>query len=364
MDSPRRTARAALVGVLLIPGLAWAQDGPGPPRGQIVADTVPAPALAGNLLGDPDFQPAWVYLPPGYDASGRRYPVLYLLHGVLDDPSVWIEPAYQGMTVQSTMDSLIAAGAVRPMIVVMPNGRNALGGSYYRNSPVTGGWGDFIARDLVRHVDANYRTLDSAGARAVAGHSMGGLGALWAGMLHPDVFAVVYGMNPCCLCCLSAERIPEESRTLDDYPTIAALWQELEAGNIWPLAVAGAAAAFFPDPDHPPFYGDPDALSGAESTDGSGPKILPVSRVAERADALRSLEGIAFDSAFDDEFAHIPLSTAAFSDSLEAYRVPHVYEVYAGDHRNRMRERMATVILPWISERLRYPDPEGVSSGP
>ncbi|MGH7543038.1 MAG: alpha/beta hydrolase [Gemmatimonadota bacterium] len=372
MDSRRRwtarTARAALallVGVSLPPGAAGAQIEPGPPRGRIVADTVPAPALAGNILGDPTIQPAWVYLPPGYDDAGKRYPVLYLLHGVLDDPSVWIEPVYQGMTIQATMDSLIEAGAVRPMIVVMPNGRNALGGSYYRNSPVTGGWGEFIARDVVRHVDAGYRTLASAGGRAIAGHSMGGLGAIWAGMLHPEVFSVVYGMNPCCLCCLTTERIPEQALTLDAYPSIDALWKELEQGNIWPLAVAGATAAFFPDPDRPPFYGDPDAVSEHESVVGPDKgRVYPASRVADRADALRSLKGLAFDSAFDDEFVHIPLSTAAFSDSLDAHGVPHVYEVYAGDHRNRMRERMATVVLPWISERLPDPVPEGAASVP
>lgn len=363
MDSPRRTARAALVGVLLIPGPAWAQDEPGPPRGRIVADTVPAPALAGNLLGDPTLQPAWVYLPPGYDGSGERYPVLYLLHGVLDDPSVWIEPAYQGMTVQSTMDSLIGAGAVRPLIVVMPNGRNALGGSYYRNSSVTGGWGDFIARDLVRHVDANYRTRAAAEARAVAGHSMGGLGAIWAGMMNPDVFSVAYGMNPCCLCCVGAEQVPPGAAALEAYASVDALWKELEGGNIWPLVLAGFGAAFFPDPAHPPFYGDPDAGLG-EATVGPAVEVFPTSLVDDRVDALQSLNGLGFDSAFGDQFAHIPVATAAFSDSLEAHGVPHVYEVYAGDHRNRMRERMATVILPWISERLGYPDPEGASSGP
>lgn len=49
-----------------------------------------------------------------------------------------------------------------------------------------------------------------------------------------------------------------------------------------------------------------------------------------------------------------PIATKAFSDSLEALEVPHVYEVYAGDHRNRMRERMATRILPWIDARLEH----------
>ena len=80
---------------------------------------------------------------------------------------------------------------------------------------------------------------------------------------------------------------------------------------------------------------------------------LPLAILATHADALRSLRGLAFDTAFDDEFAHIPLATKTFSDSLEALEVPHVYEVYEGDHRNRMRERLATKILPWIDARLK-----------
>jgi long-subunit acyl-CoA synthetase (AMP-forming) len=83
---------------------------------------------------------------------------------------------------------------------------------------------------------------------------------------------------------------------------------------------------------------------------------LPLAHIAERVEALRSLHGLAFDTAFDDEFAHIPAATKAFSDSLEALEVPHVYEVYAGDHRNRMRERIATRILPWIDARLAHED--------
>jgi len=108
--------------------LARAQ--PGNSTGRIVADTVPAPSLEGNLLGDPVRQPSFVYLPPGYDAEpDRRYPVIYLLHGVLDSPSVWVEPVYQGMTIGAVMDSLIAAGEIRQTIVVMPNGANAYGAS-------------------------------------------------------------------------------------------------------------------------------------------------------------------------------------------------------------------------------------------
>jgi S-formylglutathione hydrolase FrmB len=332
----------------------------------VVSDTVPAPALAGNLLGDPDRQPVFVYLPPGYDDSHARHPVLYLLHGVLDSPEVWVEPVYAGMTIQATMDSLIAAGEIGPAIVVMPNGRNAYGGSYYANSSVTGGWADFIAGDLVAHVDGTYRTLAARESRAILGHSMGGLGAIRLAMDYPEVFSVAWGMNPCCLCCLEGDLQGEATtdpalwERMAEFRSAAEMWAALEENrDIWPLILAGITAAFAPAPDAPPLYIElpAEVVNGEVVSTEAAERMaaaLPLAYVAERVEALRSLRGLAFDTAFDDEFAHIPIATKAFSDSLEALEIPHVYEVYAGDHRNRMRERLATKILPWIDARLEH----------
>ena len=58
------------------------------------------------------------------------------------------------------------------MIVVAPNGKNADRGSFYTNSAVNGNWEDYIYRDLVGYVDANYRTLARPSSRGIAGHSM------------------------------------------------------------------------------------------------------------------------------------------------------------------------------------------------
>ena len=339
------------------------------PAGRVVPDTVPAPSLAGNLLGDAERQPAFVYLPPGYDTEADwRYPVLYLLHGVLDSPEVWVEPVYDGMTIEATMDSLIAAGEIGPAIVVMPNGRNAYGGSYYANSPVSGGWADFIARDLVAHMDRVYRTIPARESRAILGHSMGGFGAIRLAMLHPEVFSVAWGMNPCCLCCLEGDleggpiSDPAFWNRMASYTTAAEMWRALEENrDVWPLILAGISAAFAPAPDAPPLYVElPMAVEGGELVETPGSErmaaALPIAHLAERVEALRSLRGLALDTAFDDEFAHIPIAAKAFSDSLVALEVPHVFEVYEGDHRNRMRERMATKILPWIDSRLQRAD--------
>ena len=110
---------------------------------------VPAPSLKGNLLGDPAEQPVYVYLPPGYESSTKRYPTLYLLHGFTANSSVWINGQYQGMKLQTLMDDSIKDGKVRGMIVVAANGSNAYKGSFYTNSVVTGNWEDFIVRDFI-----------------------------------------------------------------------------------------------------------------------------------------------------------------------------------------------------------------------
>ena len=136
---------------------------------------IQAPSLKGNLLGDPTEQPAYVYLPPGYEGSTKRYPTLYLLHGFTSNSSVWINGQYQGMRLQTLMDDLIKNGKVREMIVVAANGSNAYKGSFYANSVVTGNWEDFIVRDLVNYVDTNYRTSRRAESRGIAGHSMGAM---------------------------------------------------------------------------------------------------------------------------------------------------------------------------------------------
>lgn len=332
----------------------------GPDKGHVLADTVPAPSLAGNLLGDSTRQLAYIYLPPGYDESNQRYRVLYLLHGVLDDPGVWVEPAYQGMTIQATMDSLIVAGEIEPFIVAMPNGKNAYGGSFYMDSPVIGDWETYVVDDVVAYVDATYRTVPRREARAIAGHSMGGYGAIRLGMRHPDVYSAVFGMAPCCLCCwerdltgdLDAWRILRQADSVDD------LWAALrDRDDPWPLMVAAGAAAFSPRPGRPPWYfrlpyelRDGRAVPTAALRDWNAASVA--ARAADYARNLRRLEGLAFDSGYEDQYEHIPAGTTALSDTLVALRVPHVFEMYDGDHRNRMRERMAAVVLPWIDERL------------
>ena len=121
-----------------------------------------------------------VALPANYEATTRRYPVLYLLHGYSGNYSNW---AHMGAPKLAREHELI---------VVMPDGGN----SWYINWAKSdegqkNAWDDCIVKDLVGHVDATYRTIAAREGRAINGLSMGGYGALAVGLRHPDLFCSI-----------------------------------------------------------------------------------------------------------------------------------------------------------------------------
>jgi putative tributyrin esterase len=119
-----------------------------------------------------------VLLPVDYDSSTSRYPVLYLLHGFGDDQTAW-----------SFMTNLSAYAAGRRLIIAMPDG----GRSFYVNSAADtkARFEDFLVKDVVEYMDSHYRTLPLRRARAVAGLSMGGYGAMFLGLKHSDTFSAI-----------------------------------------------------------------------------------------------------------------------------------------------------------------------------
>ena len=135
-------------------------------------------------------QPVDIYLPPGYRTHPlRRYPVLYLLHGVPGRPGAFLTTVRAGVV----EDELVARHKLRPMILAMPFGST---GSFTDEEWANGvqpksAWETFLARDVVRAVDARYRTIPSGGARALAGLSEGGYGAFNIGLHHPGEFRVL-----------------------------------------------------------------------------------------------------------------------------------------------------------------------------
>ena len=139
-----------------------------------------------------------VYTPAGYETSGKRYPVFYLLHGMGGDENAWSE---LGRATQ-ILDNLIAQGKAEPMIVVMTNGNIALeaapGESSLGYVPPTFQLpktmeGSFETHfpEVVKFIDKHYRTKANKKSRAIAGLSMGGFHSLHISKQYPDMFNYV-----------------------------------------------------------------------------------------------------------------------------------------------------------------------------
>lgn len=132
----------------------------------------------------------FVYLPPSYETNTeKRYPVIYFLHGFGD-------PADEIMQWESSLDSYFSENPDREMIVVSVSGTNSLGGSFYVDSPVCGGWETYVVSEAVPLVDSTFRTIAKKESRGLFGFSMGGFGALNIALRHPDIFCGVYAFAP------------------------------------------------------------------------------------------------------------------------------------------------------------------------
>jgi S-formylglutathione hydrolase len=335
--------------------------------GKLAELKLSSPALKNNLLGDPAEQSVAVYLPPSYQTSpSKRYPTIYLLHGFTGHIKAWTTNGYQGMSLQPLMDEMIKSGKIREMIVVVPNGVNAYGGAFYTNSTVTGNWEDYIYRDLVNHVDANYRTLARAQSRGIAGHSMGGYGAIVLGMKHPDVFSVVYGLSPCCLG-IAADMSDENPGWLKTVrlTSKAQLSQKPKSlADFFTIAFVAISASFSPNPERAPFYADfpyqerAGRLEKNEQVYALWQSKMPLYMVDENKENLLKLRGIFVDYGQKEEFSHIRITSTLFSKALAERNIPHIFEIYeGGDHGNKIRERVETRVLQFFSTRLDFSSP-------
>lgn len=146
------------------------------PGGPIVRDEVFTSQALGRQM---KFR---VVLPPGYDRSARRYPVLYLLHGLMGSYIDWEAKTHLAEYVRGYQ-----------LIVVMPDA----GDSWYVNSASVAAdrFEDYVARDLVNAVDGRFRSIAARHGRAIAGLSMGGYGGLKFGLKTPDTFAFAAGFS-------------------------------------------------------------------------------------------------------------------------------------------------------------------------
>ena len=153
---------------------------PATAKGRIERHTISSAILTDSERGA-DLEIA-IYLPEGYDTSELRYPVVYLLHGGGTEGPAHIL-GYPGNAPRSA-DALIANNQIQPLILAIPRvDTNCNCRSLAREQ--------YMVQEVVPFVDANYRTIPTRSARAIAGWSRGGAHALFTAMTHPHMFSMV-----------------------------------------------------------------------------------------------------------------------------------------------------------------------------
>ena len=280
-----------------------------PRRTQIV--TVPAPSLAGNLLGEPTERKVLVTFPASYFSGDQRYPVVYFLEGYQDSTGAFL-------TVAADLDKQMAASGAREFIIVEADGINSLGGNFYANSPVGGNMADFIAKDLVSYVDANLRTVPHTAARGIAGFSMGGGGTVNLALSRPDVFGSAYALSP---------------GLLDPHGGLAAM---LADNGSWPAYAAAFAPdtsataspfAHLLDPAIPLRKQDPAVVAAYEG--GFGNLAAKVDAYLAGSGRLTSLR---LSYGRSDQYTWIPAGTKYLDRLLSAQGVDHSLRTFDGGH--------------------------------
>ncbi|MEJ7810115.1 MAG: alpha/beta hydrolase-fold protein [Gemmatimonadaceae bacterium] len=308
----------------------------GAPRaaGGTIAGTVRADTFWSQALGVR--KQYVVYLPASYAAErARRYPVVYYLHGMYGDEWNWVRFG----KLDATMDSLAAACATRgqgagargagahcagEMIVVMPDGDDG----WYTTWNTLGNWADcrrkpmredesadaycvpwphyddYVAHDLVAHVDSSYRTLAGRAHRGIAGLSMGGYGAVTLALRYPDVFAAAASHSGVLSPLYAGPRpFAPPVRYARDMDSVRAEW-----GNLWPFMrmAFGADTAAWLARDPARMTRQLNHITG---------ELMPA---------------LFFDTGRDDRL--VVEGNRAFDAELTALGVPHRYAEWPGAH--------------------------------
>jgi putative tributyrin esterase len=281
--SPARglTRNLLLVSILFSLTPVWAGQGR-----KVNVETIQFKSeLIGQVL------PYNVLLPAGYAESNRRYPVLFLLHGLFGRYDDWI-----------TRTNLADYAARYDVIVVTPEGHD----NWYSDSAsVTADkYESYLVKELISDVDTRFRTIKDRRARGVAGLSMGGYGALKYGLKHPELFAFAGSMSGA---------FDPTSRT-PEHPSFA-----------WDILGASINAVFGP----------------SSSLTRKANDLHEIARNVS-ASQISSLPYLYFDCGLDDPWV---VTNRQLADILSAKKIPHQYRQLPGEHSWAYWDRQVQEVL-------------------
>ena len=321
-------------------------------KGSVERIKVHGKSLEGNLSGDSADRDVSIYLPPSYKAdTSRRYPVVYFLHGFTDSDDKWYGFTKHWINLPEILDKAMSGGQAGEMIVVTPNAFTRFQGSMYSSSVTIGDWETFVAEDLVSFIDGKYRTLAKPESRGLAGHSMGGYGTMRIGMKRPDVFSSLYLLSPCCMGPrLGAPQDTERIARVEAVTSVA----EIDKADFGTKAMLASAAAWSPNPANPPFFIDLPVKGGElqPMVFAKWTANAPLAMVDSYIHDLRRIKALAMDAG--DEDRGIAATVRELDEVLNNYKIDHFFEIYEGNHVNRIGERIDTKALPFFSKNLSF----------
>lgn len=340
---------------LLLMATGWANEGAASSEltGQVVVSSGYFESLQ-NAGGENPNRDISVYLPPGYQSSNDRYPVVYFLPGFGSTHASIMQ------ALAPLVDTAIIDGRIDPLIVVVPDHYTSFRGSYFSDSPVNGNWVRFTVDDVVSLVDSNYRTLANRDSRGLAGWSSGAYGAVKIGMLHPEVYSSIYSMSPGILA-LTDEFGPggegfKRAGLIESREELTEDWDELFAN-----LVVAMGRAFSPNPENPPFLADlpytyeDDKLNVHDEILDKWQKHVPIRMLSQYDDNFRSLKAFKLDWGRNDEYQNVITACKRFSLLLEEMGIEHEAEEYIGKHSDKIfipNGRISGEMLPFFQRNL------------
>jgi Putative esterase len=324
-------------------------------RSQVIDRELRSENVAHNKIDTDPIRKMVIYLPSGYDASAsKRYPVIYFLPNPFDN----YRSPFDRRNAQGLLDQAISSGAIEKVLLVSVDMTTPLGCSWYVNSAVTGNWEDFMVKELVPYIDANFKTLATRDSRGIAGDFMGGYGAIRFGMTHPDIFGTVYALHP--VGTGSGLQIMH-SRPNWDLLANAKSLDDVKADGFSQIFTTIYQAAL-PDPERPPLFVDLPAhkdgdrlVIDADLTERLHDNFLLETMIPQYANHLKSLRGFKFDWARNDPNQDHVYGNQAFTHKLNEFGVVHEAEEYNGTwgEGNWGREgRIEMDMLPFFQNHL------------
>lgn len=311
-------------------------------QGELKRIRLDSKCLADNPLGDPADRELYVYLPPGYDGK-RRFPIVMLLAGYgSTNHSIVSWNPWKPNTVE-LFDRLVVNGQSAPALLVLPDCVNRWAGSQFLDSAASGRYQTYLADEVIEFVDREFATIPKREARAVAGRSSGGFGALRLGMDRPETVSVIGShagdaafeismrpmFNAAAIAISAAGGLAEFAQRIPEGGPRSAT----EFDAIFMLA---AAAAYAPDPRGPfPHAQLPFSLETGETEDEIWSQWCahdPLVRLSKGANSLRKMALVYLDAGSRDEHG-LHFATRLLKGRLEDEGVNLHHEEYDGGHR-------------------------------